>query len=190
MKQRSERYPRVRYERWKTPISNAEVITLKKVMQIRGFAHCFFGLGDKKDERIGVMTTIRRYPFRVIDGEFAKTSVGKYFKAKRTRKKVDPTQQYFTWKLWETNLIEELDRTDEVSGFRPEEHKKLCNYLVIAKNNWVEIVNCAPEWQIYHGVTLEKLIERYMKNEYTWKTSGKRQQHKLRNEKTHVGDAR
>jgi hypothetical protein len=126
-------------------------------MQIGKFIHCFFSSGDKENNTIGVMTTVAGYPFRVINGEFAKTCVGKYF---------NTSPRYFTWKLWETNLIQELDENLELSHFRPEVHKTICEYLVMAKNKWIEIIDCAPEWEVHRNIKVEKLVEQYTRKRH------------------------
>jgi hypothetical protein len=166
MKKQSKLHPEVVYVRWKTPLSNGGKIKLESTLRTSRYIHFFFTLEKEEYKKIYVMSASNR-TFRVLDPAAGKISVGKYFDGNGDKKgKTTMSPTYPTWKLWETNLINELDANLELCCFTPESHKDICEYLVITEDEWIEIIDSKPDWRSYSDIEIGKLLEHYVKKKF------------------------
>ena len=172
MRKQSESYPNVYSERWKTPVSDIEYINLglSGVLQTITQTHFFLNSYYEIDKKIHVATIPRTYPYRLIEEEFAVTCISKYFIKKDSngahQKKMGRSPKpSSTWKLWGTSFIQELDEGHSALS-RNKNKKDICEYLIITSNEWIEIVDCEPTWEVHRNIKIEKLLEHYVKTKY------------------------
>lgn len=167
MKIRSEEKD-VYFERLRTPLTGASILTLKGVLQAGNYVHFFFEIWKEKYWRtkkrdIHVMTIGAGWPYRLIEEEYAYACLGKYFERhggdlskKRNRK---PQR---TWKLWGTSFIKELDEGRALSNYESIPNKNIVEYLVITEDEWIEWVECTPVWCLLRNTTAKSAMKKYL----------------------------
>lgn len=146
MRTKSEFFKGVYFERWGTPISHGQSLSLWGVLVDHTLTHFYFTVDEEKD--CHVMTIDRLWPYRMIEEQYAHKCLGKYFRVNPKGKKKPRPQfpRYFkTWKMWGTSFIKELDEGYALSGYNKVRNKNHVAYLIETKDVWIEIVSGVPE---------------------------------------------
>ena len=164
MKIRSKKSPGVTYSKWKTPISGFSTTDMGgiRVLQTCFLTHFFLYKHNEYQKKTYVFVIERKYPYRVMDEEYTYSAHETYFNPLTPRQKKDPRRRPWpTWKLWNTDMIKELDRGSE----------KLIQYVVTTGDDSVEFVAPTCLWEMHEGVTVERLMQKALKERYQMKWS-------------------
>jgi hypothetical protein len=158
-------------EKWKTPVGQAETLWLSAVFQSVSHTHFFFSIARhferlKKKRDVHVMTIGRYWPYRLIEEEYARSCIGRYFHPHPSEEKHlsdFPIAQSRTWKIWGTSFIHELDRGKALSDYKEERDKNIFEYFILTEGEWIEFVSPVPRWEVLHDTTVKTAVRRYLK---------------------------
>ena len=170
MKKKSELYPHVTYEKWKTPVSDIPTHELHLGGVLQACFQVFFFLyqGKKHHEETHVLSITRAFPYRIMDEEYADSGIDRYLKYKdpyKKRPKKD-SKPWPTWKFWNTDMIKELDEGWALSGYRKPNYKNIIHYMVATGDDTIEFISPVPRWEMHRDIKVEKLIGVYLKKRY------------------------
>jgi hypothetical protein len=173
MKKKSELYPEVLYELWKTPVmDNPDYdLTVKCVLQAGDQVHFFLCYRKMEEKEMHVLSIPRGYPYRVMEEGYAYAGVGQYFRYKDSKKKRRSSGKYYsTWKLWNTRFIRELNGGEkgkgELSGYGQIKLDKIIHYVVSTGGDVIEFIAPTMHWEIHKNMKIEQLLELYAKKRF------------------------
>ncbi len=170
MKEKSELYPDVTFEKWKTPLSGILYCDLHVGGVLQTCFQVFFFLyeGAKHHKETHVLSIPRDYPYRVMEEEYSYVGVDRYFKYKdpsaiRKKRRSKPCA---TWKLWSTDMIKEFDAGGALSRYGEIKAKDIIHYTIFTGNDTIEFISPATRWEVHRNMKVEKVIAMYLKKKY------------------------
>lgn len=152
------------FEPWQTPIMSEAHVGFGGSIDTGWFVHFCFEVFQKRD--IFVVTIPSGSPYRVFE-EAHLAFLDKYFDT-------DPSGEAFsllkpricqTWKLWNTDYINEMDEGYCISGYENEHKKEVVQYLIKTQSEWVEFIHPSPEWKVFKDTSFEKIIKFYLRED-------------------------
>ena len=158
------RIKNVYFEKWHTPIGRCQSLWLSATLQTIDSVYFFFRLESDVAKDIHVMSFSRRHPYRMTDEDLAYGSIGKYLAPLHPKKERD-SKFHHTYKLWGTNLIEDLDQFKVLSDYKKKRDKNIFEYLIITQDEWIEFILYPhePDWKVFHDVKIDTLVDYYLK---------------------------
>jgi len=173
MKQKSELFPEVLMEPWKTPVMHDPDfdLTVKCVLQAGDQVHFFLCNRKSEERKMHVLTIPRNYPYRVMEEGYSWAGVGQYFRVKDPKKKTKGNgKSSCTWKLWNTHFIREFNGGEEgkgaLSGYGKIKPDKIIHYMVSTGGDVIEFISPTMRWEIHKNIKMEKLLELYAKKRF------------------------
>ena len=174
MKKKSEFFPEVQLERWKTPImyNSSHHLYVNCILQAGDQVHFFIYNRKQSDRRIHVLSIPRSYPYRVMENAYAYAGVGQYFRVKNPDKIKKPKgyKGCCTWKLWNTNFIKELNGGIEgkgaLSGYGQIKPEKIIHYVIRMADEVIEFISPTMRWELHKNIKMKNLVELYVKKRF------------------------
>jgi hypothetical protein len=169
VKEKSELYPKVSFEKWKSLVSEIDYtyLNLYGVLQTSAHVHFFFeAYGDKKNKSYS-MAISKNSPYQVLDEGTGHTYSGKYFRGKKpynpSKRRGRPPKPSCTWKFWDTKFVQEINKDRP----RSKSNKPIFEYLVMATDDWITFVSSRPAtWRVHPNLNAIKAIQKYIKEGY------------------------
>jgi hypothetical protein len=154
---------------WPTPVSGVVYynLRLEAILQTYERTLFFFRIADSNREKnkVHVMSVFRYSPYQIIEEQYAIEYFGKYIRLLPKKEWMRKEIKHFpaTWKIWNTNFINELDKYHALSGYDKKRDKTICEYLIKTSDDWVSVISFEPpQWKVYRNKSLKAIVRHYV----------------------------
>lgn len=160
--------PEVMFAEWDTPLGKCQRLRLLSYFVVFDEHYFLLQKDDNKNE-IFCLNNPFYGAVAVTKKTLGRTStLEKYLTAKKTKKCVDSNlnNKTFTYKLWNTDFLIDVDGTShELSRFADERDKSIYQYLIATEEEWIEIIALTPpEWILHKNMNVDEIVNYYLKN--------------------------
>lgn len=174
------KYPPVKYSKWETPVSNILYVDLL-VVGVLQTIHITYFFMFKADEnkKVYVLSIPRHFPYRIMEEEYAHHGVRRYFRKKRPLKQKNGSLvTSCAWRLWNTDMIKELNAGEALSDFGKTKIDEITHYVIETGGDTIEFISPVYHWEIHKNIKAKDLIQSYVKNRF-YDVWGKRAKNKI-----------
>lgn len=150
------------FQKWKTPLVNAEQIDLWSVLYVANKVHFIFRGGSRKRRswyRAYVMTIPRWYPYRFYEEKYAFRYLLPKFNFTRANK---DGNYRGTWVLQGKNFFNTIENGKALScEIQKITKNRVKQYLIVTTDDWVEFTSCPPIWTVHNKFSISDLLVHY-----------------------------